>query len=52
MKLTELEINFLFECVRESHVVVLGDYCRDAYFFLDGAFSEITISCVMRLLRI
>jgi rfaE bifunctional protein kinase chain/domain len=42
MKLTELEINTLFERVRESHFVVVGDFCLDAYFFLDDAFAEIS----------
>jgi hypothetical protein len=44
MKLTKPEINSLFECIRESHFVVLGDYCLDEYFFLNGAFSEISKS--------
>ena len=43
MKLTELEINSLLERVRESHFVVLGDFCLDPYFFLDDDFSQISI---------
>lgn len=43
MKLTELEINSLFERVRKNHFVVLGGFCLDAYFFLEDAFAETSI---------
>jgi rfaE bifunctional protein kinase chain/domain len=52
MKLTELEINTLFERVRESHFVVLGDFCLDAYFFLNDAHSEISIETGLKTLSV
>ena len=48
MKLTDIELDRLFEELKRKRFVVVGDFCLDAYYFLDNAASEISVETGLR----